>query len=686
MNECGLACLAMMASYHGHTLDPPAIRARFASSLKGMNLQQLINLAARLELASRALSCSLQDVSKLNLPCILHWNLNHFVVLTACTGASFTINDPAIGKRKLTKEAFSKHYTGVALELTPTRKFEHKIDRRRLALSQLWSSITGLNGALVKLLALSVLVQSFALASPYYMQWVVDEVLVRNDHALLIVLASGFALLTLIEVLTTSVRSWLILRISSLLHMQMGVNLLRHLLHLPMQYFEARHVGDIVSRFGSLGEVRERITTGLVETIVDGCMSVAVLIMMLLYSIKLTLVVIAVLVIYCLIRLALYRSLHEATETALRNQAKEQSNFLENIRGMQGIKLFCKETQRQSIWQNRYADVINASIRLGRLNIGFIALKKTLFGLENIAVIYIAALLVSESQLSVGMLLAFIAYKGQLGDRFANLLEQIILFRMMRLHLERISDIALHPQEANLRQKPGVQASCQQDKKVCVNSELRLENVSFSYAEDEPKLLDNISISIVGGASIAITGKSGCGKTTLLKVMLGLLVPTQGRVLLGGRDIRHIGLQNYRRRLAAVMQNDTLLTGSIADNICFFATTPNFDTMQRCAQLAEIHEDIQRMAMGYDTLIGDMGNKLSGGQIQRLLLARALYKQPRILFLDEATSHLDNYNEKLINLNINNLAISRVLIAHRADTLNSADRVYLLNEGKLNPA
>ena len=677
MNECGLACLAMLAGYHGHRLDMPSIRARFASSLNGMNLQQLIELAARLGLASRALSCSLQDVHNLTLPCLLHWNLNHFVVLTRAGKTAFTINDPATGKCRLSMEEFAKHYTGIALEVIPTKDFEHKTEHRRLALSQLWSSITGLKSALLKMLVLSLILQVFTLASPYYMQLVVDEVLISSDHALLTVLALGFALLTGLSVLTTSVRAWLILRLSSLLNMQMGVNLLRHLLHLPLSFFEARHMGDIVSRFGSLGEVRERLSTGLVETLVDGCMSLAVLMMMLLYSVKLTLIVVIALFVYSLTRLALYRPLHEASEAAIRSQAQEQSNFLENIRGIQSIKLFGKETQRQSIWQNHYADVINSGIRLGKLNISFEALNKTVFGLENILVIYFAALLVSDAQLTIGMLLAFIAYKGQLTERFANLLEQVILFRMLRLHLDRISDIALHPQEANLEQN-NVPVTNQ-----VLPGELCLQNVSFGYAPNEVKLLDNIDLTIDAGACIAITGASGCGKSTLLKVMLGLLQPTSGRVLLDGRDINHIGLQNYRNTVGAVMQNDTLLAGTIADNICYFTPTPIFERMQRCAQMAAIHEDIQNMSMGYNTLIGDMSSRLSGGQLQRLFLARALYKQPHILFLDEATSHLDTDKESIINHNINMLPMSKMLIAHRPETINASDQVYELSQGKL---
>jgi ATP-binding cassette subfamily B protein RaxB len=682
--ECGLASMAMVASFYGHQLDMPAMRKRFSANLKGMNLQQLIDVGDSLGLASRALQCPIDDVHKLATPCILHWDMNHFVVLTKVSGnvngkgskSTFSINDPAVGKRTLSADEFGKHFTGICLELTPTNKFEVKQEQARMKFTQLWSSMSGLKSGLVKLVALSLVLQLFALMSPYYMQWVVDEVLVSFDEPLLTVLAMGFGLIVIISTITNAVRSWLILRLSSVLNMQMGVNLLRHLLRLPMNYFESRHVGDIVSRFGSLAQIRERITTGFVETLVDGVMSITVLIMMALYSLKLTAIVLGAITLYTIVRLVLYRPLHQATEEMIQSSAKEQSSFLENIRGMQTIKLFGNESQRQGIWQNRYAEVINAEIRLGRLNISFESFNKLLFGLENVFVIYFAAVMVMANSLTVGMVLAFIAYKQQLTQRFANLIEQIIQFKMMRLHLDRISDIALTNQEAN--REGSVQITDGASKGA-----LTLENICFAYSDEDSAVLQNVNLSLNAGDYIAITGPSGAGKTTLMKIMLGLLKPTSGKVLLDGKDITHLGLKNYRKQIAAVMQDDTLLAGSIADNISFFDPQPDLVKIEQCAQLASIHDDIGKMTMGYNSLVGDMGSNLSGGQLQRILLARALYQSPSILYMDEATSHLDTDNEAKISEQIQHLSMTRIMIAHRQETINMADKVYQLQDGRL---
>ncbi|MCL1142744.1 peptidase domain-containing ABC transporter [Shewanella gaetbuli] len=674
MAECGLASIAMVASFYGHKLDMVALRKRFSADLKGMNLQQMIAISDSIGLASRALKCPIEEVGKLAIPCVLHWDMNHFVVLTGVTKSGVTLNDPAIGKKKLTFTEFAEHFTGIALELTPTKEFKQQDERQQMRLSQLWGKINGLTRVLITLFVLSVLLQLFTLVAPYYMQWVVDEVLISQDKPLLIVLALGFGLLALINVITTGVRSWLILRVSSLLNMQMGVNLLRHLLRLPMSYFEKRHIGDLVSRFGSLAQVRERLTTGLVETVVDGVMSIAVLVMMLIYSVKLTLVVVAAVITYGLLRFALYQPFHRATEESIQASAKEQTNFLENIRGIQTIKLFTCEPQRQSLWQNRYSEVINADIRLGKLSISFDVMNKLLFGLENIIVIYLAATIVMSGGLTIGMVLAFIAYKNQLTERFASLIEQLILFRMLRLHLDRISDIALHEQEAN------------RDSLTPLNKvigKLTLEHVSYQYSLNDPKVIDDVSLTINANESVAIVGGSGCGKTTLVKLMLGLLTPTHGRILLDGQDITQIGLTQYRQHIAAVMQDDTLLSGSIADNLTFFDPEPNYLRMQQCAQMAAIDNDIRNMTMGYNTLVGDMGSQFSGGQVQRLLLARALYQHPKILFMDEATSHLDVDNEAKISEQIKHLDITRIIIAHRPETIKQAQRLLIMHQGKV---
>lgn len=667
MAECGLACLAMVAGFHGHEIDLNTLRRHYPISLRGTTLHSLMQTADKMDFACRPLRLELEQLDQLRLPTILHWDLNHFVVLKKVTRNYIVIHDPAQGERRINMAEVSKHFTGVALELSPTAKFTPKDEVRKIPIWMFWQKIIGLKRAMIQVFSLSIVLQVFSLISPLYMQLVVDEVLISYDFHFLKVLALGFFLLMLIETISATLRSLLLMSFSSMLSIQMTTNLFRHLIRLPLPYFEKRHIGDVVSRFGSLSQIEKLLTTGIVQAIVDGMMAIATLIMLIIYAPFLTFVVLVALAFYAMIRLLWYRPFRGVTEEGIVAAAKENTNFIETIRATQSIKIFGKETQRQILWQNRYADKINAGIRLGKLRIAFGTINSLLFGLENIIVVYIAAKLVLSTQMTVGMMFAFMAYKSQFIGKAVAFIENLIELKMLGLHLERLGDIAL--------EQPEPQDNSTQI--VEIKGAICLENIYFRYSENEPFIFSNINLNIQPGESVALVGPSGCGKTTLMKIMMGMFLPTQGKVLVDEIELEKLGTQSYRAQFAAVMQNDQLLSGSMSENISFF--DPQFDQnrIEECAKFAFIAQDIAAMPMGYNTLIGDMGTTLSGGQKQRVLLARALYKNPKILFLDEATSHLDVALEQAVNQAIKQLNITRVIIAHRPETIRSADRILI---------
>ncbi|MEX1058345.1 MAG: peptidase domain-containing ABC transporter, partial [Natronospirillum sp.] len=451
-------------------------------------------------------------------------------------------------------------------------------------------------------------------------------------------------------------------------------NLFRHLIRLPVDYFQKRHMGDVVSRFGSLQAIRELLTTGLVSAVVDGIMAIITLVVMLVYSVKLGLVVVGFVVLYGLARLALYRPLRQLSEEGIAAHAKHQSSFMESVRAIQTVKLFQRENDRQNLWQNKYASAINTDIRIAKWEIGYGAINGILFGLENIVIVYLAAQAVMGSLISVGMLFAFMSYKQQFVDSMDGLIVKLIDIKMIGLHLDRLADIAFtEPERVDDQSIPGQVL-------VPLTGALAVQNLSYRYSEADEWVFNDLSFEIQPGASVAIVGPSGCGKTTLMKCMMGLLSVEQGQVLVDGTPINKVG--HYRQSIAAVLQDDQLLSGSIADNIACFDPQPDQTRIQTCAEMAAIHDDIQQMPMQYNTLVGDMGTSLSGGQKQRVLLARALYRQPTVLFLDEATSHLDTANESLVNEHIKRLQITRIIVAHRKETIASADTVIHLNELK----
>ena len=527
--------------------------------------------------------------------------------------------------------------------------------------------------ALVKLFALSLILQIFALASPYYTQLVVDEVLVSHDKPLLMVLALGFGLLMLIQMVVGVLRSWIALHLGTMMSMQMVTNLFRHLLHLPVPFFEKRHMGDITSRFGSLSAIQSLLTTSLVEGLLDGIMVVIVFAMMYLYSPQLSLVVVVVVLLYALVRWAFYWPMRKLTEESIITSAKEQSVFMESIRGIQSLKLFGQEVQRLNLWQNRHTETINVGFRLAKWGISAGVVNQLLFGIEGILIIYLAAHLVMAGDMTVGMMFAFVAYKSQFTGRMSSLIGLIVQIKMTKLHLERLADIALTEKEDEGNSIDGKE----------LTGGLVLEGVSFRYADTDPLLFENLSLNVKAGDNIAIIGPSGTGKTSLMKIMLGLMPATSGKVKVDGIDVGHFGLRNYRSQIAAVMQDDQLMSGTLAENISFFDSQMDMQQVMASAQLAGIHQDISTMQMGYNSLVGDMGSSLSGGQKQRLLLARALYRKPKILFMDEATSHLDVQLERYVNQAIKQLNMTRIIIAHRPQTIVNAERIMQLHNGKL---
>ena len=677
--ECALACLAMVAAAHGHRTDLPTLRRRFSLSLKGATMADLVRMAGDLKFNPRALRAEPDQLEQLALPCVLHWDLNHFVVLTAVRGNAVTLHDPARGVRRMKLDELSRHFTGIALELMPAADFAPKTERQTVTLKQLLGPVRGLKRSLAQIFLLAAGLEAFVLLSPFFLQWVVDGVLVSADRDLLVTLGLGFGLLVLLQVGTAAVRSWAVLHLSATLNLQWLGNVFAHLMRLPMAWFEKRHTGDIWSRFSAVQQIQKTLTTHFIEAVLDGLLVVATLAVMLFYSLTLTLVVLGAVASYALLRWAFFRPLREATEEALVLEARQSSHFLESLRGVQSIKLFNRQADRQARFMNRVVDTMNADIATRKLELMFSVLHRLLFGVERVAVVWLGALLVMEQQLSVGMLFAFVAFKEQFAQRVSALIDKSVELRMLRLQGERLADIVLAaPEDAGLPRLGGEPIG-----EALQAPRIEVRGVSFRSADGEPEVLRGLNFAIEPGESVAIVGPSGCGKTTLLKLMLGIHAPGAGEMRIGGVPLAQVGLAHWRSMVGTVMQDDALLAGSVADNICFFDDAPDNAWIAQCARLACVHDEIEAMPMGYHTLIGDMGASLSGGQRQRLLLARALYKRPRVLLLDEATSALDIDRERIVNQQVKQLQLTRVIVAHRPETIASASRVIVLGEGRV---
>jgi ATP-binding cassette subfamily B protein RaxB len=674
--ECGLACLAMIARYHGHDVDLNGMRQRFALSLSGATLRGLMGITDSLGFQTRPLRVELSALGKLNLPAILHWDMNHFVVLKSVSGKSITLHDPALGVRTVSFDIASKHFTGVALEVAPAAGFQPVSGRAPMKLSMLWSRIRGSGAALAQVFALSLALQVAVFAAPFQMQLVVDEALAHGDADLLAVIALGFGALVILQASIEALRGWALGVFGHLLSFQIVGNLVRHMLRLPAEFFEKRHVGDILSRLGSVQPIQDAITKGLVAVVIDGMMACFAAAILFFYSTTLALVVIVSVLLNVMLAVLMYPGMRQRLEEEILAHAKEQSHLMETVRAATTIKVLGREVEREASWRNLYAEVMNTGVSVGKLQLTLIFAQSVITGLQTVLVVYLAGRIILAGEgFSVGMLFAFLSFRQTFTDRTLALINQGVQFRLLRLHLDRLADIVTaEPDYPNESVMP-----------IKVKGGLGVDKLSFRYGATDPYVLENANLKIEPGDFVVITGPSGGGKTTLLKLLLGLRRPTSGTIELDDQSAGPAHWRAWRESVGVVAQDDQLLSGSIADNIAFFDPDLDMARVQAAARAAQVHDDIARMPMQFLTLVGDMGSTLSGGQRQRVLLARALYRQPKILFLDEGTANLDVETEEVIADLIAQLPITRIVVAHRPALIRRAKKVYVVRNGQIAP-
>ncbi|HCN6517640.1 TPA: peptidase domain-containing ABC transporter, partial [Escherichia coli] len=665
--ECGLACLAMICGHFGKNIDLIYLRRKFNLSARGATLAGINGIAEQLGMATRALSLELDELRVLKTPCILHWDFSHFVVLVSVKRNRYVLHDPARGIRYISREEMSRYFTGVALEVWPGSEFQSETLQTRISLRSLINSIYGIKRTLAKIFCLSVVIEAINLLMPVGTQLVMDHAIPAGDRGLLTLISAALMFFILLKAATSTLRAWSSLVMSTLINVQWQSGLFDHLLRLPLAFFERRKLGDIQSRFDSLDTLRATFTTSVIGFIMDSIMVVGVCVMMLLYGGYLTWIVLCFTTIYIFIRLVTYGNYRQISEECLVREARAASYFMETLYGIATVKIQGMVGIRGAHWLNMKIDAINSGIKLTRMDLLFGGINTFVTACDQIVILWLGAGLVIDNQMTIGMFVAFSSFRGQFSERVASLTSFLLQLRIMSLHNERIADIALHEKE---EKKPEIEI-------VADMGPISLETNGLSYRYDSQSapIFSALSLSVAPGESVAITGASGAGKTTLMKVLCGLFEPDSGRVLINGIDIRQIGINNYHRMIACVMQDDRLFSGSIRENICGFAEEMDEEWMVECARASHIHDVIMNMPMGYETLIGELGEGLSGGQKQRIFIARALYRKPGILFMDEATSALDSESEHFVNVAIKNMNITRVIIAHRETTLRTVDRV-----------
>ncbi|MEQ9564158.1 MAG: peptidase domain-containing ABC transporter, partial [Woeseiaceae bacterium] len=637
----------------------------------GSTLPWLMDTAHSIGFECRPLRLECDELRRLKTPCILHWRMNHFVVLERVGTSTVQIADPATGRSRLRHRQLAVMFTGIALELHPGADFRRRKKSTGLRLLDLLRATPGLSMPIAQLLALSLAIQVFTLAMPAYLQLSIDQVVLSRDRQLMTLLAISFSVIALLHAVTSAFRAWCVFYFGTRLSFSWTSGLFEHLLRQPLSFFERRSVGDIQSRFGSLAPLRELVSSRAVEMLVDGTMALTTGIVIVYYGSTLAIIVLSSIALYALLRCSLFPLISQRSREQLVAAAAAETCLLESIRGALTIRCLGIEPQRLLRYRNRFADALNAATRIKRLTVVESTAELALFSLQGIATVYVGIVSVLDAKLSVGMLVAFLAYASQFSARSINLINGLLQFRLIRIHLDRISDIVDAPVHR-------LSAAMVHDETGHMSSALRVHNIWFRYHDSERWILKGVSFGVAPGECVGISAPSGFGKTTLLKIVAGLLEPTHGEVLFDGHRLSADNAYHYRQHYGIVMQQDQLLAGSIAQNIAGFSDSPDQARIVEAARLACIDTDIDALPMQYLTLVGDMGDVFSGGQKQRLLLARALYRRPHILLLDEATSSLDRDNEQRIVQALRRLPITRVVIAHRSETLAMCDRIIEL--------
>ena len=677
-SECGLACLAMVAGWHGYDADLNTLRRRFPISLKGATLEELVGIAGALDLTTRALRCELEDLSQLRLPAILHWEFKHFVVLRRVVRGVAVLHDPAVGERRMKLSELGRGFTGIALEVAPGAGFKRKRERKPVDVFNLLHLTPDTWKALVQGFLLSLLLELFVLLSPFYMQLTIDEAIQKADRDLLLGLAAAFGFMHLFSAAASAFRSFVFQYLGNTLSFGMEARLFHHLVRLPLDYFQKRHVGDLLQRFHALEPVKQMIVGGGISSVLDGTLAVFTGILMFRYDAGLAWIVAAAFLLYAVIRLATRSIARRFSADAIIAEAKEQTRFLETLRAIQTVKVAGGEASREASWQNLYADKLNSAIRVNNVNITFQSLSMLLSRATDVLVLYLAASKAVDGLMTVGMIAAFMTYKDQFLTRMMGLLDQAIQFWLLDVQLARVSDIALAERERNLLSQSNHAYELQGD--------LELRGVSFRYAPRERDVVRDANLTIRPGEFVCILGPSGGGKSTLLKLITGLLEPGEGEVLFDGLSVDALGLDVLRRQMGVVMQEDRLLAGTVAENIALFAERIDMGQVRDCARMAAVDDEVMRFPMQYNSLVGDMGTSLSSGQKQRVLIARALYRRPRILVLDEGTAHLDPARAGQVHGMLRDLDCTRIVVAHSAAMAAAADRVLVLEGGLLREA
>jgi ATP-binding cassette, subfamily B, bacterial len=672
--DCGAACLAMILGYFRRPTRLSECLERCEVGRDGANAAALARAARCFGLRVNAYSVDVPQFCNVTVPAVIHWNFNHFIVVEKWSRAGVDVVDPALGRRRMTQAEFDAGFTGVVLTFEPGIHFERT---SRLGGSpwglyvQRLRHVPGLVRDVAWVLGSSLVLQALSLAGPLFTQVLVDEVLPHGRHELVTVLGLAGVLLVASQLVATHVRSVILTVLQGRIDAKTVIGLVEHLLDAPFSFFRARQSGDLLMRIGSHAVVREALTGQTLSVLLDAVLVVVAVVVLMARSPSFAMLTVAFGLAHVAFLLATHRRLQRLNQDELLTQADSQSFLVEMLGGIATLKASGSEDRVLDHWSQLYYRNLNVCLRRSQTQALLSTAGTGVRVISMLGLLWFGAQEVLQGRMSTGTMLALNGIALAVLTPVGSLVATARQLQMAGAHLERLTELfAVEPEhEAGDASSPALQGR------------IELKGVGFRHSPSAPKILRGVDLVVEPGSTVAIVGASGSGKTTLGLLLLGLMNPTEGEICVDGVDLKKLNRRLLRSQFGVVMQEPVLFGSSIRQNIAFNRPDASMEAIVEAARLACIHDDIASMPMAYETMVGERGGNLSGGQRQRLALARALLHRPRILLLDEATSHLDSMTERLVNERLDAIHCTRIVIAHRLSTVQSADVIVVLDDG-----
>ncbi|MEQ9234027.1 ABC transporter transmembrane domain-containing protein [Coleofasciculus sp. E2-BRE-01] len=677
-SDCGAACLVMVSRYWGKRFSLNRLRDIANVDHNGASLRGLSAAAESIGFSTRPVKASLDQLAKQKLPAIVHWEGKHYIVVYEITRKLVVVADPAIGQKTLSHWEFKQNWTGYALLLQPTALFKDEKESTT-PFWQFFELIKPHGLVMLEVFVASLFIQIFGLVTPLFTQLILDRVVVQRSGLTLMAVGIGLLMFSLFRVAMLGLRQYLLDHTANKLDLALIVGFIRHTFRLPLGFFESRYVGDIISRVQENRKI-ERFLSGEALSILLDLLTVFIYVgLMVWYSWKMALLALAIVPPFFLLALIATPFLRRISREIFNTYATENSYLIEALSGVRTVKATAVEQTVRWHWE----ELLNQEIKTGfsgqvignRLQI----FSNTIEAVATTALLWFGAHLVIQNQLTIGQLVAFNMLLGNIIMPFQRLTVLWNQLQEVVIAVERINDVLDAEPEEDLQEQARATLPL-------MRGDVRFDNVTFRYhPESDSNVLENLSFEVKSGQMVALVGRSGSGKTTVSKLVLGLYPPTEGKVLIDGHDITSLSLRSLRQQVGVVDQDTFLFGGTIRENISLGHPGARLEEIMEAARLAGADEFIKQLPMGYETQIGEGGGMLSGGQRQRIAIARALLGNPRLLVLDEATSHLDAESERIIQRNLSGIFQGRttLVIAHRLSTVRNADQILVLDRGVL---